>query len=408
MAETPSPSAFHGFEPPKQNWFRMPYDWVYLCAEISSVAEIKVVQYVMRHTWGYQEYDILKFITLDEFMNGRWNKRLRVRMDKGTGLSKPSVIKGLKSAVERGLLIEEADDSDKARVRKYYSLRMTSTSPNNLNETAEVGDYQAGVKDLKADVKNLYPVVQTINSGCKNSLHRTEKETLARNLEKDNNNVALSSSAIAQDVVAALISLGMSQRVSETLAKQHSPDYITEKIDYLQFKQARETDSVKRPAAWLRKAIEDNYAAPDGYISASERQLREDQENDKQRRKKAKLKAQKAHFKSVEQQQKGQTEQKVERIEQLRQKYQTAAEQDQLWNLVISQLSELGLPAIMLKSVQLLQIEKGRAILYPPNAYVSNVLNQQTTKRKIEKVISSLIGRPVVLEILDCDNPKVP
>ena len=89
-----SPPRFTGFDSPRQNWFKMPNEWIEFCADISSIAEIKVVQYVMRHTWGHHEYGIRKRISLDEFMNGRKRKD-GSRMDRGTSLSKPSVISGL-------------------------------------------------------------------------------------------------------------------------------------------------------------------------------------------------------------------------------------------------------------------------------------------------------------------------
>ena len=156
----PLQTEFKGFSTPRQNWFKMPHDWIDLCADISSVAEIKVVQYVMRHTWGHQEYGISKRISLDEFMNGRRRKD-GSRMDKGTGLSKPSVISGLRSAVEKGLLIEETDDSDKARVKKYYSLRMVNQTQALSEEFIAEDYYQGEIKDLTADVKNFYPTVKS-------------------------------------------------------------------------------------------------------------------------------------------------------------------------------------------------------------------------------------------------------
>ena len=38
---------------------------------ITSLSEMKVIYYILRHTWGYQEYDTPKTITLDEFEHGR-------------------------------------------------------------------------------------------------------------------------------------------------------------------------------------------------------------------------------------------------------------------------------------------------------------------------------------------------
>lgn len=140
---------FQGFRKPEQNWFKLPNEWTDITAEITTLAELKVVEYVLRHTWGWQEYDQLRRITIDEFEHGRKYKD-GSRMDKGTGLSKPSIINGLKSAVDRGLLIVEENGNDKARMKKYYGLKM-----------------------LTPDVKN-------VDRGCQDVLHRTEKDNLVK------------------------------------------------------------------------------------------------------------------------------------------------------------------------------------------------------------------------------------
>ena len=277
----PDPHQFSGFPTPKQNWFKMPNEWIDLCADINSLAEIKVVQYVMRHTWGHQEYGIKKRISVDEFMNGR-QRSGDGRMDKGTGLSKPSVIAGIKSAVKRGFLIEEVDASDKARVKKYYSLRMRPEGRNSYPEDEENEDSnpqfseeKGGVKDLNAGVKNLYPDVKKVYPRGKETLHRTKKETLETNLEKEktNNNTANGiHHPIENDVVVALSSHGVGERVALRLVETFPEKHILEKIDFIDFILAERPDDIKKPAAWLRKAIEDDYAAPDGFISLAEQE----------------------------------------------------------------------------------------------------------------------------------------
>src|SRR5213080_3472635 len=117
--KTPTDYLFAGFSKPEANFFRLPNEWTDITATITSLAELKLVEYVLKHTWGYSEFDMVKKITTDEFMYGR-KKRDGTRIDTGTGLSKPSVIAGLKSAIEHGLLVEEVDDSDKARIKKCY------------------------------------------------------------------------------------------------------------------------------------------------------------------------------------------------------------------------------------------------------------------------------------------------
>ncbi len=115
--------SFSGFSWPKKNWFRLPNEWTDITSQISSLAELKVVEYVLRHTWGFQEPDKSKRITTKEFMCGR-RKKGGGTIDQGTGLSNKSVYLGLKSGVEHGFLLVEIDDSNKSNVKKYYRLKM--------------------------------------------------------------------------------------------------------------------------------------------------------------------------------------------------------------------------------------------------------------------------------------------
>jgi predicted transcriptional regulator len=159
---------FKGFSNPKSNYFKMPNEWTDITAEMTSLSLLKVVEYTIRHTWGFQEYGIAKKITIDEYMNGRKRKD-GSRMDKGTGLSKQSVITALRKAVEDGLLIEEIDDSDTGRKKRYYGPAIVAP--------AECNDPYSDVKDLDPDVKDLDLRGQRFR-------HRTEKETIERNHRK--------------------------------------------------------------------------------------------------------------------------------------------------------------------------------------------------------------------------------
>lgn len=156
MGKTP----FSGFVVPEQNWSKMPHAFINAMDIVETVSEMKVIVYIMRHTWGFSEFGEPKKITLDEFMNGR-KKRDGSRIDNGTGLSKPSVVDGLKRAVKHGFVKAEIDDSDKARVKKFYSLHM---------------EQGKGLNTLTPDVKD-------INPDSKTTLHRTEKETKETNKE---------------------------------------------------------------------------------------------------------------------------------------------------------------------------------------------------------------------------------
>jgi DNA-binding PadR family transcriptional regulator len=145
-----SAQQFNGFEPPTENWSKLPHQFIDALPLVETIGEMKVILYILRHTWGFQDDE--KKITLDEFANGR-RRRDRTRLDNGTGLSKPTIINGLKRAIEHGFIQVEVDERDKGRVKKFYSL-------------------------CASGVKKLDPI-------CKEAKPRSEKETLERNLNKE-------------------------------------------------------------------------------------------------------------------------------------------------------------------------------------------------------------------------------
>src|SRR5256885_1445448 len=167
--KTMSDPIYAGFSKPEANFFRLPNEWTDITARITSLAELKLVEYVLKHTWGYSEFDMVKKITTDEFMYGR-RKKNGERIDQGTGLSKPSVIEGLNSAVKHGLLEVEIDDSDRARIKKYYKLKMRTP----------IEEPEPEEQAVHADVKNVNSGVKNVNSSGKQSLQRSEKNTKER------------------------------------------------------------------------------------------------------------------------------------------------------------------------------------------------------------------------------------
>ena len=149
---------FTGFAQPTANYSKLPHQLINELPQITTIGEMKVLLYVLRHTWGFQEFGEGKKITLDEFEHGRKRKD-RTRMDNGTGLTKSTIIAGLKKAVEHGFLIVETDSSDKGRVKKSYALNM-------------------GLESKPVDVESLY--IESIET-----THRTEKETLRKKPKKN-------------------------------------------------------------------------------------------------------------------------------------------------------------------------------------------------------------------------------
>ena len=129
---------FPGFWHPDINdvgYTKIPHELIERMHKMSD-CELRIVLYIFRHTWGFQEIDNEiskrklgrgKRLTTDEFMKGRKYSG-GSRMDEGTGLSDRGVKNGIAQALEHGYILCEVDDSDKARVKKYYSINIRRES----------------------------------------------------------------------------------------------------------------------------------------------------------------------------------------------------------------------------------------------------------------------------------------
>lgn len=124
MASPSIPDALQGRAAPEQ-WIALPRELLARLSTFRSLAELKVVLYVLWHTYGYREYASMKAITLDEFEHGRKRKD-GSRMDEGTGLSRAAIKLGLKQAKEDAFLYEVVDAHDQARIVRWYAVQLPS------------------------------------------------------------------------------------------------------------------------------------------------------------------------------------------------------------------------------------------------------------------------------------------
>ncbi len=147
---------FEGFEEPLGNWTKLPNAFIDALPLVKTLAEAKVVLYVLRHTWGFQDTTERR-ISEDEFMHGRKRKG-GGRMDNGTGMSRNAVKKGIALAVTHHFLTVETDDTDRARKKRVYALAMkpqeNQTVRNELSDGRELTIEGSGVDHrTKKDTK---------------------------------------------------------------------------------------------------------------------------------------------------------------------------------------------------------------------------------------------------------------
>jgi len=167
---------FNGFswEILNEGYSSLPNSWINLSACIENLSELKVVMYVMRHTWGFGEYDQFKHISNDEFVNGR-KRRDGTRMDLGTRLTERSVIQGLNLAVEHGFLMEDIDASDPGRIKKSYKLKMLPA--------------EEGVNSFQGDMNSIQPGVNSFQSRGEYYSDRSKNELENQPEELTNENI---------------------------------------------------------------------------------------------------------------------------------------------------------------------------------------------------------------------------
>lgn len=179
---------FRGFRKPEKNYFEMPNEWTDITYDIHSIAEIKVLEYLLRHTWGYSKDDHTKFkvLAIDEFCTGR-KRRDGSRMDRGTGLSDRSVRTAIDKLQRNGYLEIHTDDSDKGRIKKGYKLRLFEDTPCDQDDADSVDTF---TDEILSDVqistgKSYHPGGKELPPRGERVTSRSEKDTLERNKKKD-------------------------------------------------------------------------------------------------------------------------------------------------------------------------------------------------------------------------------
>lgn len=162
---------FLGFHEPTENWSKLPNELITQFSRIETLAELKVILYILRHTWGYGDDDPKK-ITMDEFQYGR-KKRNGTRIDTGVGMMPQAIRDGLGRAESHGFIVVERDDTDAARKEKWYAIKM-SPKPGGENHPSISGggeDHPSG--GWKSPI------------GGTEITHRTEKETKERDSREE-------------------------------------------------------------------------------------------------------------------------------------------------------------------------------------------------------------------------------
>jgi hypothetical protein len=155
-------------------------------------------------------------------------------------------------------------------------LQDEDASTKNMVEQEGMTNCQTGVTNCHTGGDNLSPKQhQSNNTQLTNSSSTNDAYNNSGGLQQE---LPLSSDSPTgppkTDVVVALTTLGLADGVVQRLTTRFSRARILEKIDYLAYLEEYHPGKVKNARGWLRRAIEENYGAPDGYVNAADRAAR--------------------------------------------------------------------------------------------------------------------------------------
>jgi hypothetical protein len=203
------------------------------------------------------------------------------------------------------------------------------------------------------------------------------------------------------DVVVALVNEQIAEKIAIRLAQRYSRERILEKIEYLAFLREQDPDRVKKPHGWLRRAIEENYTAPDGYQSPAERAAAA---AEAQRRAAAEAQAAAAERRRDEDHQKQRQRQEADRLAALHTQYGTTQAELDLWQQILTEF-EGTMPAatfhLHVANTVLLSLQDGQALIGLPNSLARDWLENRLGP-KIQRTLASYRGgQKVTVQFID-------
>lgn len=122
---------------------------------VLSGAEFKVLLYIVRRTFGFKKLE--DDISLQQIISGIKTKDGRV-LDGGTGLSRDSVTKAIKSLEEKGVILRNRRSSaEKGDQPSTYSLRFRKTSEKAGDPESENRTPLSGSENLTPPLREIGP-----------------------------------------------------------------------------------------------------------------------------------------------------------------------------------------------------------------------------------------------------------
>lgn len=381
MKEPPAAAQFQGFKLPE--YTQIPNQIVDFLMPDLSGNEFKVLMYIARRTLGFHR--ATDAISLSQLTNGIRTKSGKV-LNRGTGLSTATVKRSLNSLEKQGYIERKrVTDAARGHMPTEYTLRFQDaagllTAPVSQNETPPLAQNEPS----PLSSKRAKPLAQ-IEPHKRNNIQKKQQQKDVVVAE------GRGEKSVSAEVVTTLTKHGISKGVATNLSKAHQPDYIRNKVAYLEFLLSERPDAVKRPAAWLRSAIEKNYGKPDGFKSAEDLAREREEEAQRQAAEDARIQELKNSQQQANKEQAKREKAQNKRLRELQKQHGTTDEDKQMWESIVEQLQSLftGATAQLLSHSYWLSENNELGLV----AMRNNFSAQRVEKELSGAILRSLSGR---------------
>ena len=160
-------------------------------------------------------------------------------------------------------------------------------------------------------------------------------------------------------------------------------------------------DQVKNPRGWLRKAIEEDYGAPDGFVTAEERQR---QAEAAEQRRQEDAAAQQAALEAAEQSQKARETQMAEIEQQLASEWGTDEKDLELWEQVKLWLTHSNFSPMFLAAIRILKLDDDTAKIGVDNDFIAKQLSHPGTLKQLGRAFKSQLKHEIEIELITIDG----
>jgi hypothetical protein len=311
-----------------------------------SGAEYKVLMYILRRTFGFKKD--ADNISLRQMREGIV-KSDGTRLDYGAGVqSKATLVSAVRKLEEMGIVLATRNSSnERGDEATTYTVNMG-------------GDARVQKLNTPPGTKIEHPRVQKLNT----------QETVKQETEKQQH-----------VVVAFLVSRGIGKQIAQALASNHDERYIRQKATYLDFLLDVSPEKVRNPKGWLRRAIEEDYGAPDGFMSQEEREA---QRLEEERLERSLVEEKKKLAREEEAEKRRKEEELLNWSKTVRKQYKTPSELIGVWNNLTDRVEALEGQSFFttyLKRSLLASAGNGEAVIVSPDDNIARLFRVKFRQR---------------------------